>query len=213
MRILVCFVTALVFFGASFAQEKVVDEETYSKAVQPATAYLQSAKYRAATTAESCRGQSCVWRTFETNVAEHDGQGNVRVYGFVETPRGMEPLPEYRQIGGKVYVSKQNSGWKVEDAKTPALPSPDRAEAKIEYRDLGIERDGFGELRVFSRTAYVRSSENGAARQSIQITKSWLARDGRYRKMEFYWTDSNNQTRRTVVYEFDPSIKVEPPKM
>ena len=186
--------------GWALGQEVVIDEATYIKPLERATEFLRSEKHRTKTTLEMCSTENCVWKTVETSVTEYEAPDKRRHYGFIETPRGMEPLPEYRFLGDKTYVKRHGSDWKVEETKAPAAASPKRSDARVAHRDLGIERVGLDEMRVFLRTAHVRSVINGVENESLQTIKSWLDRDGRFKKVEYYWKDARSSSRRTVVY-------------
>jgi hypothetical protein len=206
-----CSIIILASCGWIYTQERVIDEASYNELIQKANLFLYKASFRTRTVVDVCDALNCIWETVERSYTEVESAGKRRHFGEVMGPRGFEPLPEYRIIDDKVFIKQSGADWKIEQRKPPVIPDPGRSEAKLVFRDLGTERAGAEELRVLTRTAHVHLSANSTERENIQTIKSWIDPSGCYRKQEYFWTDSRRNTRRTIFYEVDPSIKIEAP--
>jgi len=67
-------------------------------------------------------------------------------------------------------------------------------------------------MRVLLKTTNSRLTHNGVQSENIQAIKNWIDGTGRLKKQEYLLTNTKTGlSKLTMLYEIDPSIKIESP--
>lgn len=221
--------TALLLLGAvgAFAQEKTLSKAEFDSVVKNAKWAL-----------DEWKGKPL--RMTQTHEAGANGKKNEFAAGKVvidfaspTVSRSISestsaPKTESIRIGDKTYKRIGDGAW-VEgtvQAKTNAPPPPppaamppaeDQAEKIIEYKYLGTEQLNGLTTNVYVATTKTKRLNPVTNQESLSMTmeKYWLSEEGVKVKMESTGEtrspEINFYRRLTVVWQLDPTIKVEAP--
>lgn len=125
---------------------------------------------------------------------------------------------------GEIRYERRNSGeWKIEPQKTAVLPSS----AKIEPTPPLVKNYYLGEANIGNQTAEIYQREFEIKRES-KNTQTGKTEEHLSKRMETYWISREKLTlkmemedvfiqpvksisKRTIIYEYDPKIKIEAP--
>jgi hypothetical protein len=212
-RLLSCFAIVTTLSLCVLAQEKVIDEATYNDAMKKGGEYRLLGKYRTRQTIESCDFESCSLIPRALVVTESESPDRRRAMTTLIERGETEPSTESVFIGNKLYVKRQASDWQTEGRHATAYRSENRSIAiNVEYKDLGTEIVGSEEFRVLLKTSHARLRLNGEESDNVQTVRNWIDATGRVMKQELLTTNSKTGSNKlTIVYEPDPTIKIEAP--
>jgi len=145
---------------------------------------------------------------------------NSQVFYSSENGAGKS-VHEIITIGPNIYVREENGAWKLETPEErAALPPPPKSipmplgadETVTVAHRPNVQLDGnitdFYELEKTS----TKSDKNGLYK-TTSVTRYWINKNGTLAKLETETSPSNSKPlyRRTVIYEYDPNIKIEAP--
>ena len=223
---------ALLLFGAvgAFAQEKTLSKAEFDSVIKNAKWELTEWKGKAVrmtqTNEAKADGKRQEFSSGKT-VIEFASPTVSRLIG--ETTSGSKTTrTESIRIGDKTYKRTGDGAWiegtieaKARTAEPPAPPiyevSEGEAERTTEYKYLGTEQLNGLTAKVYVATTKIKRNNptNNQETLSISTHKYWIGEDGVKVKDEntgeTRGREINIYRRLTVVWEADPTIKVEAP--
>jgi hypothetical protein len=142
------------------------------------------------------------------------------VYEFNSSSKNTKK--EMIRIGGKTYTRENDAGWaelSVAQTASRARSANSNADHKIEYKAVGTEKLNNQNANIYAKieTARFVNPADNKENVSSTTTKYWYAEDGRLLKRERRREIRNGKMVSrfvsTTVFETDPSIKIEAPKL
>ena len=129
---------------------------------------------------------------------------------------------EMIRVGGKTYTREGNTEWA--ELIAPQVISKSKRTTKIidnqiEYKAVGSEKLNNQNTNIYAKVEKSRLLNPSDNQESVSTTttKYWYAEDGRLlkreRKREIRNGKMISKFTSTIVFELDPNIKIEPPKL
>lgn len=227
---------ALILFGAVsgvFAQERTMSKAEFDSVIKNAKWALTEWKGKALrmtqTSESKAEGKFQEFASGKTTI-EFASPTVSRLISEI-TSRSKTTKSESIRIGDKTYKRTGDGAWieGTTEAKTqtktaeppppppPALPGEDQAEKLTEYKYLGTEQLNGLTTNVYAVTMKIKRLNPTTNQETLSISthKYWIGEDGVKLKDEDVGETRGGETnlyrRLTVVWELDPTIKVEAP--
>jgi hypothetical protein len=228
---------ALVLFAAIgvFAQEKTIEKTEFDTVFKNSFRGLSKSPRRETRTSESsfevipqpnypanslASLQPTNITLMKTIIEFVPGIGSHMIYEF-NSP-SLYKKTETIIIAGKTYKREGDNEWREEPpvASTKSESTTKTVDNQFEYKFLGMEQFNNQNAHVYAvtETNKIISLKNNNEGLSSNITKYWFAaEDGRLLKTESKRKIRNEKTistfNATVLYELDPNIKIEAPRI
>jgi hypothetical protein len=234
MKKILCLAVFVLFAAISiFAQEKTIQPAEF-ESVNNKAALLLSGKARRMTRTV----QSIVEVIPESNASNKSNKTlqpstisikstteilpSVGFYSVYElNSSSINTKKEIIRIGGKTYTREENGEWiaTVPQVTSKSDRATKRIDTQIEYKSIGSERLNNQTTNIYAKTErsrFINSTDNQESISST-TTKYWYGEDGRLlkreRKREIRNGKMISKFNSTIVFELDPNIKIEAPKV
>lgn len=193
-------VLVVVSFPA-FGQDRTITEKEFEDVDSVAREFLKKVSYRSA----ARNGAS------ET-IYESVPPDRTRTLATEQTA-GVTKTTETIKIGPEIFIRKDGGKWEIQGTRDPnrytVMGDARERERVNEYKlssgvMLGSEKTDLYEHKM--TTTYT-----SAALRTVWTVRLWIDQKGMMAKLENIYTDSGGTSSYTLVYEYDPKIKIEAP--
>lgn len=224
MKNILC--AALILFGliGVSAQEKTITQAEFEAVYKNSPEAWKSKSHRRTVTTESKAEGRPQTDYSSKSVVESASPTVSRV--IYETSFGSKTSKrELIKIDDKTYTRKEGEAWLEGNSKNePAMvktisASVNPADAQTEYKYFGNEKLDGQNAKVYAVIVKTKNVDPASKQEilSISTTKYWFADNGAILKSDMT-TESRNgdkvsYSRATQIWESDPNIRIEAPKM
>jgi hypothetical protein len=192
----------VVFSFPAFGQEHAITEKEFEDVNSIAVEFLKKGSYRS---------------------IERDGPSET-IYESVHPDRtrrlvtektnGVTKTTETIKIGPEIFIRKDGGKWEIPGPRDPnrytIMGNAGERQRVNEYKlstgmMLGSEKTDIYERK--ETTTY----KSPAALRTVWTRRLWIDHKGRMVKLENIYTDASGTSSYTLIYEYDPKIRIEAP--
>ncbi len=217
----------VIFCGANlnlYAQKKEISQKEFSDVYNAERSKTSAVNYRMISIYEAKRGSELNFVQTQKSISEFV-RPNRQHYIWENRPINSDrtDILELIKIGDDEYEKRDNGEWKKRAKKLGQPINP----SKNNVIQTSVKNFYLGKMDFSNQTAdiYQREIESKHQRKnsatneleeykSNRIEKYWISKDGLRLKIETEETVLDSQPRilrGTVIYEYDPNIKIEAP--
>jgi len=225
------FCLAFILFGAInlFAQEKTIEKSEFDTVSINSFRKFAGQSYR-----QTENFQDILTSSIENKI--QNKLSSKLIMEFASANRGIRSISEFNSstiknrtetiiIGGKIYTRINDGEWteKKREVRPKTESKLKMIEEQIEYKSLGTEKLDNQNTSVYAKIQSQKFiSESNQSEMFVTITtKYWFGEDGgrlkeeaqteRRIKSEKSPSESVSSSLKVIVWELDPSIKIEAP--
>lgn len=193
-------ITIILASSPAFSQERTITEKEFEDVDSVATEFLKKVSYRSI-------GRDDTSETIYESVPPD----RTRLLVTKKT-NGITTRTETIKIGPKTFVRKDGGTWVIPEPQGPRYAvrgDPVDAERTSEYKLTSGVMFGDEKTGIYQNTEITTSKSIGFRR--VWTQRLWINEKGMMVKYESIYTDAGGTGSYTLVYEYDPKIKIVAP--
>lgn len=221
MKIVLCLTLFLFGFTCVFAQQKTISQAQFDTAISNNSPDKWKGKSYRLTTASESRVEGRPQTDYYSKSIIEYASPTISRFAHESNFGPGNSKREAITIGNKTYIRNGNEVWKEGKFENKSQPINDsaKADSQFEYRFLGTEQINAQTANVYAKIEKRKRTDSANNKETFSTitNKYWLGENGMILKsdmeMESRTGETKHHSRVTQIWESDPNIRIEAPKV